>query len=79
MNEPRCDSKSGPDGGRCLNQASGYWLLHSRRIALCDDDRRELADQGLTIRWDEWEPLHPHPVQAAIDRRVELMRQGAFG
>ena len=82
MNEPRCESMSRPDGGQCRNQAAGHWPIQGtkRVIPLCDDCRLSLDEQGKgrTIV-EPWEPLHPDPVQSAIARRLELMRQGAFG
>lgn len=79
MNEPRCELLSAPDGGRCHNQASGtWWATPPRPVLLCDDCRRGLEDQPAGIT-EPWEPLHPHPVQAAIERRLAATAAGYFG
>lgn len=84
MNDPRCELMSGPDGRQCLNQAAGFWLIGdppSRRVALCEDDRTALDEQGdgrepIT---KDWEPLHPDPVRFATERRLAHMAAGYFG
>jgi hypothetical protein len=75
-NAPRCDIGRDP---RCRNQAAGWWVLPVGRIALCEDDKLDLADQGVSIGAHEWKPLHPDPVQFAIDRRLSAMAAGYFG
>lgn len=77
MNDPRCDLLLGPEKRQCLNQAAGF-MLYPRRIALCDDHRLDLESQAEGIT-EPWEPLHPAPMQQAIERRVELAREGYFG
>lgn len=77
MNEPRCDMGR----PRCRNQAAGFWRINDsgKRIALCDDDRQDIEDQGITLIPGEWEPLHPDPVRVATADRLARMAAGYFG